>query len=177
MIRSFYVKIGAALLAASVISGCASAEPSSVNYIRQDGQQIIRVDRAESSIKFTGIGSAKSDFGGVIKECNVADIRCLNLSGYFLSAPQSGSVLNAWSAGGADFAVVGRADRGTEAVWLIQVSVKGDKYMFYTFSKERGVESISLQQEGVTPDLAKTYFLVGEQGLLAGTAEAKSVHP
>ncbi len=177
MIRKLHLSALALVLLTSFISGCATAEPSVLSYIRQDGQQFIRIDPAEETVKFIGKDSQESDFGGLIKQCNAAGFRCLNLSGYFLSTPHGGSASDSWSVGGANFTVVGHADRGNDEVWLIQVSVKGDSYMSYTFSEKRGVESISLQQEGATPDLAKTYFLVGNYGLLTETARPHAPHP
>ena len=90
------------------------------------------------------------------------------MAGYILAVPRSSSNLDTWSAGGGDFSVVGRAGSYASPVWLVKVSVKNDAYMHFSYSAQRGVESISLQREGVNADMAKTFFLVGDRGLLAG---------
>lgn len=169
-----HIGIVATLMLASLTFGCTFAEQSVISYIRQDGRQSIKFDRVNNSFVILDKDSQNSDFGGLIKKCNVDSIRCLNLSGYFLSAPPKSRKTDTWSAGGARFTVVGRADRNNDPVSIVQVSVNGDAYMFYNFSEKRGVESISFQQEGATPDLAKTYFLIGDQGLLS---EAGGSHP
>ncbi len=172
----FKLGILISIMVASV-SGVASAEMSTIDYVRQDGRQFIEVNQAEKSVKFVSKSGQKSDLGGAVKQCGAAGAGCLNLSGYFLSVPKEGAASTSWSAGGADFTIVGHADHGDGPVWLIQVSVKGDAYMFYTFSRKRGVESISLQQEKADPSLAKTYFLVGDHGLLAQAADVKTAQP
>jgi hypothetical protein len=142
-----------------------------IQYLRQDGAQIIRADPSSEKFSFLDVGQTRSDFGGIIDDCSTNGVRCLNLSGYQFSFPRSKTVPNEWFVGQTKFSILGRLDRSRVPVWLIQVSVKSDAYMFFSYSRERGVESISLQKEGAARDVAKTYLLTGEQGLLSENGE------
>jgi hypothetical protein len=155
------------LLSLPITSAFAQPYRGVIKYIRQDGNQIIRIDLADGSFQFTDPARGRSDLGGIVKDCSYIRIKCLSLSGYLFAIPKLETAPNSWSASGAKFSIVGRVDRGKLPVYLVKVSAKGDAYMFFSYSSIRGVESISLQREGVGADMAKTFFLVGDRGLLA----------
>jgi hypothetical protein len=153
----------------AVASAEAKVAPHSFVYLRQDGGQAITISMADRTFAFTDPSLGKSDLGGLIKDCGRLTIRCLNLGGYLLSAPNNLAATSVWTAGGGEFSVVGQIALEHQPSWLIEVRVKGDAYMHFSYSPDRGVESISLQAEDVRHDLAKTFFLTACPGLLART--------
>lgn len=167
MIRAPMLIVGLCVLVAACAEPARTDSTTKIRYIRQDGQQVFRIDLANDSIRFTDANNEGGDLGGLVRNCGNDTVECLNLAGYLVAVPKAQPSSDTWFAGGAEFSVVGRADRAASPVWLVKVTVQGDPYMYFSYSAQRGVESISLQSEGVGPDLAKTYLLAGERGLLA----------
>jgi hypothetical protein len=148
----------------------AASRAAVVEMVSFNGKTTLRIDRGGDDFCVAGPAPASpcSDSGGgYVRDCSAGRFRCIDLGGIALAVPTSTRLPPTWVVHGDSFAVVGRADRGADAVWLIEASRRGDAYIEFSYSRARGIESVSLHSQGQPSWVAVTYFTVGNKGLLA----------
>ena len=137
-------------------------------FVSHDGRREINITPTRFSFANTGDteGATKDGIGGGAADCSNKNFRCIALQSLVLAVPRASPPPRQWSAGGSTFRVVAELDRKSGKAWLVAAEQKGDTYAHFSFS-ERGIETLSLQDEGLPREVAVTYFLRSPIGPLA----------
>ena len=159
---------------ASVFSLCLLAvsalacEAKPIIYVSHTGDRFIVFDPVEGHVSYQGTANVKAggDQGGQYANCSTNRFLFASITGHAIAVPSTGDLPSNWDFGPAHFHVLQILAGGDHKVWLVSVTEKGDNYLHFSYSRERGVETLSNQMDEEPKYLAVTFFLMGGQGLL-----------
>lgn len=160
------------LLSALFFASCAPVTKVDGNYnlVSFDGKRTISIDTKQKVFRFGPTqpvtSESKDKFGGSLKNCSGNGINCVALESIVLAVPCTAKLAAKWNAEGAEFSVVGHYWNGQRTIDLIQATKADDMYVSFSYSYERGVESVSLRESDQEAWIATTYFADGQHGLL-----------
>lgn len=143
-------------------------EAKPIVYVSHTGDRFIVFDPVAQHVSYQGTANIKErgDQGGQYTDCSTKRFLCASITGHAIAVPSMGDLPPNWDLGPAHFHVLQILTGGDHKVWLISVTEKGDTYLHFSYSRERGVETLSNQMNEEPKYLAVTHFLVGRNGLL-----------
>ena len=144
-------------------------EATSIAYVDHTGNRFIVFDPVARHVSYQGTPDVNDagDLGGEYGDCSTDRFLCVSLAGQKLAVPIVGDLPSDWDFGTAHFRTLHTLTGGDHKVWLVSVTEKGDTYLHFSYSRERGIETLSNQIDEQPRYLAVTYFLINRQGLLA----------
>lgn len=156
-----------------VLCGC-SEEPEEL--LKSDAYELVSHDGSRALVIRNGRFSFEQVFGdgaltaggagGVIKNCSDREYECISMESMVFGVPRGSPPPKSWNIDDSRFRVIATLDRGADTAWIVSVRRRGDTYAHFSYSK-RGIETLSLQDEGSPRNMAVTYFLRTPLGPLA----------
>lgn len=162
-------------MAVVLSTGCARGEnlpppPTQFHYVSYDGKRSIVIDQRESRVATISGNEARwrnLELSGGLQNCSTTEIRCVGFESLWMAVPRGSPMPRGWRIDDYAFSIVGQLREEGQERWLVECAKGTDVYAHFSYSKARGIETISTQDEGNLPGVAVTYFLNGTVGLLA----------
>ena len=145
-----------------------ATEAASIAYVDHTGNGFVVFDTAAGHMSYQGTVNVNdaSDLGGEYSDCSTDNFLCVSFAGQKIAVPIANDLPSEWDFGSAHFCTLQTLTGGDHKVWLVSVTEKGDTYLHFSYSRERGIETLSNQIDGQPKYLAVTYFLMNQRGLL-----------
>lgn len=145
-----------------------ATEAASIAYVDHTGNRFIVFDPATRHMSYQGTADVNEsgDLGGGYSDCSTDRFLCVSF-GWKVAVPIADDLPPEWDFGSVHFRTLQTLTGGDHKVWLVSVTEKADTLLHFSYSRERGIETLSNQIEEQPQYLAVTYFLLNRQGLLA----------
>ena len=143
-------------------------DANSIAYVDHTGNGFIVFNPAARHMSYQGTADVNDagDLGGEYSDCSTDRFLCVSLAGQKVAVPATDDLPPEWDFDSVHFRTLQTLTGGNHKVWLVSVTEKGDTYLHFSYSRERGIETLANQIDEQPQYLAVTYFLMNRQGLL-----------